>query len=96
MPDSKLFLLTNPLMPGKAECEIEDLFTADLLNLVLGGKTFSRKDKPDKDKHYGKEIFSEYVLANYQSIDFQGFIPLLDALNSIVESDKAVSVSPTP
>lgn len=96
LPDSKLFLLTNPLMPGKAECEIEDLFTADLLNLVLGGKTFSRKDRPDKDKHYGKEIFSEYVLANYQSIDFQGFIPLLDALNSIVESDKAVSVSPTP
>lgn len=96
LPDSKLFLLTNPLMPGKAECEIEDLFTADLLNLVLGGKTFSRKDKPDKDKHYGKEIFSEYVLANYQSIDFQGFIPLLDALNNIVESSKAVSTSPTP
>lgn len=86
LPESKLFLLTNPLVSGKAECEIEDLFSTDLLGLVLGGKTFSRKDKPDKDKHYGKEIFSEYVLTNYQSIDFQGFIPLLDALNSIVES----------
>lgn len=84
LPDSKLFLLTNPLVAEKTECEIEDLFTTDLLNLVLGDKTFSRKDKPDKDKHYGKEIFSEYVLTNYQSIDFQGFIPLLDALNSIV------------
>ena len=88
LPDSTLFLLTNPLIAGKTECEIEDLFAPDLLGLVLGGKTFSRKDKPDKDKHYGKEIFSEYVLANYQSIDFQGFIPLLDALNSIVESCK--------
>ena len=88
LPDSKLFLLTNPLVSGKVECEIEDLFSTDLLGLVLGGKTFSRKDNPDKDKHYGKEIFSEYVLTNYQSIDFQGFIPLLDALNSIVESSK--------
>lgn len=96
LPKSKLFLLTNPLVVGKTECEIEDLFTPDILGLVLGGKTFSRKDKPDKDKHYGKEIFSEYVLANYQSIDFQGFIPLLDALNDIIESGKTVSTAPVP
>lgn len=95
LPDSKLFLLTNPLTTGKTECEIEDLFAPDLLGLVLGGKTFSRKDKPDKDKHYGKDIFSEYVLANYQSIDFRGFIPLLDALNSIVESDKKAAIPGT-
>lgn len=86
LPDSSLFLLTNPLVAGKTECEIEDLFSSDLLGLVLDGKTFSRKDKFDKDKHYGKEVFSEHVLTNYQSIDFHGFIPLLDALNGIVES----------
>lgn len=89
LPDSELFLLTNPLIAGTTECEIEDLFASDLLGLVLGGKTFSRKDKSNKDRHYGKEIFSEYVLAHYQSIDFQGFIPLLDKLNSIVESCKS-------
>lgn len=89
LPDSTLFLLITPLTAGKAECEIEDLFAPDLLGLTLDGKTFSRKDKPNKDKHYGKEIFSEYVLTNYQSIDFQGFIPLLDALNSIVENCKS-------
>ena len=89
LPDSTLFLLITPLTAGKAECEIEDLFAPDLLELTLDGKTFSRKDKPNKDKHYGKEIFSEYVLTNYQSIDFQGFIPLLDALNSIVENCKS-------
>lgn len=88
LPRSKLFLLTNPLADGKAESEIEDLFSKDLLGLVLGGKTFSREDKLDKDKHYGKDIFSTYVLANYQSIDFRGFIPLLDALNSVVENEK--------
>ena len=89
LPDSTLFLLITPLTAGKAECEIEDLFAPDLLGLTLDGKTFSRKDKPNKDKHYGKEIFSEYVLTNYQSIDFQGFIPLLDALNCIVENCKS-------
>lgn len=89
LPDSTLFLLIIPLTAGKAECEIEDLFALDLLGLTLDGKTFSRKDKPNKGKHYGKEIFSEYVLTNYQSIDFQGFIPLLDALNSIVENCKS-------
>ncbi|MGN0735326.1 MAG: retron Ec67 family RNA-directed DNA polymerase/endonuclease [Anaerovoracaceae bacterium] len=88
LPNSKLFLLTNPLVDEKTECEIEDLFSTDLLGLVLGGKTFSRKDKPDKNKHYGKDIFSEYVLANYQFIDFQRFVPLLDTLNSIVKNTK--------
>lgn len=86
LPNSKLFLLTNPLVNGKKECEIEDLFPAELLALELGGKKFCRKDKFDKTKYYGKKIFSQYVLENYQSIDFSGFRPLLDALNRIVAS----------
>lgn len=93
LPESKLFLLTNPLVPGKTESEIEDLFSLELLGLKLGEKTFSRKEKSDQDKHYGKDIFSKYVLANYRSIDFQGFIPLLDALNSIVESSNTLLVT---
>lgn len=48
LPDSKLFLLTNPIGEGRTECEIEDLFLPTQLELVLGGKTFSREDKFDK------------------------------------------------
>ena len=87
LPDSKLFLLTNPLVDGKQECEIEDLFTPELLDLVIDGKSFSRNDKINKKTHYGKEEFSQYVLSNYQSIDFNGFIPLLDALDNIIKNN---------
>ncbi|MCO7137745.1 retron Ec67 family RNA-directed DNA polymerase/endonuclease [[Clostridium] leptum] len=85
LPNSKLFLATNPLIADKEECEIEDLFSEELLALNLDGKTFCRKDKFDNTKYFGKEIFSQYVLANYKRIDFSRFIPLLDAIDSIVE-----------
>lgn len=85
LPNSKLFLATNPLITDKEECEIEDLFPAKLLALNLNGKTFCRKDKFDNTKYFGKEIFSQYVYENYKKIDFSQFIPLLDAIDSIVE-----------
>lgn len=84
IPDSKLFVVTPPLVDGKEECEIEDLFADELLNLSLEGKTFCRKDKFDNSKYFGKEIFSQYVYENYQSIDFSQFIPLLDTIDSII------------
>lgn len=80
IPDSKLFVVTPPLVGSKEECEIEDLFTDELLLLNLEGKTFCRKDKFDNSKYFGKEIFSQYVYENYQKIDFSGFIPLLDVI----------------
>ena len=84
IPDSKLFVVTVPLVNNKEECEIEDLFADELLNLSLNGKTFCRKDKFDNNKYFGKEIFSQYVYENYQKIDFSGFIPLLDAIDAII------------
>lgn len=84
IPDSKLFVVTPPLVRSKEECEIEDLFTDELLKLNLEGKTFCRKDKFDNSKYFGKEIFSQYVYENYQKIDFSGFIPLLDVIDLII------------
>ena len=40
-----LFVVTNHLVNGKEECEIEDLFTEDLLKIEINGKTFDRKGK---------------------------------------------------
>ena len=34
---------------------------------------------------FGKEIFSQYVLNNYQTIDFTGFIPLLNDIREIID-----------
>ena len=54
IPNSKLYVATNPLVGEKKECEIEDLFSPELLNIVLDGKTFCRKDKFDNTKYFGK------------------------------------------
>lgn len=85
---SNVFLFTNPLVEGKDECEIEDLFPQEVLDIELGGKTFSRKKKYDTDKYYGKDIFSKYIYANYAKIDFNGFIPLLTALEKVAKQAK--------
>lgn len=83
LPKSNLYLLTNPLVSGKAECEIEDLFDAKTLGHTINGRSFSRADDYGKEKTYGKDLFSKYVLANFRTIDFSNFRPLLDALNAL-------------
>lgn len=82
--DSKLFVITNKLVSGKSEAEIEDLFSENTLSTEIGGKSFCRKDNFDESKFYGKAFFSKYIYKNYESIDFSNFIPMLDALNNII------------
>lgn len=81
---SNLFLVTNPLIAGETECEIEDLFDESTKNHRIEGKTFSKNDKADKEKHYGKEIFSNYIQSNYRNIDFDNFKPILDNFVRII------------
>lgn len=72
IPESKLFVVTPPLIGDKDKCEVEDLFFDELQGLTLEGKTFCRKDKFDNSKYFGKEIFSQYVYENYKKLIFQG------------------------
>lgn len=82
--NGNVYLLTNPLVDGEKECEIESLFSKETLEHEIKGKKFCPKDHYDTQKYYGKEIFSQYVSSNYEKIDFSKFRPLLDALNSVV------------
>ena len=82
-----LYILTNPLVNGKKECEIEDLFDDVVLSHTIAGKIFSRKET-DNEKYYGKAIFSQYVERQYDSIDFSNFKPMLEDIKSIVGSKK--------
>jgi len=81
--EENIYVLTNPLIGEKLECEIEELFEPEILNKEIGGKKFSRASKIDTKKEYGKEIFSDYVKKNYENIDFSKFIPMLNSLNEI-------------
>lgn len=80
-----LFLLTVPLIKGKDECDIEDLFEEVTLSHKIYGKNFTKKDRFDNSKYYGKEIFSKYVLNNYYNINFNEFRAVLDNINNIIE-----------
>lgn len=79
-----LYLITNPLVKEKKECEIEDLFDDSILNVEINGKTFLRKGDCDK-KHFGKDTFSKYILRNYSDIDFSNFIPILNNISKICD-----------
>ncbi len=84
-PCGNLFLLTNPLVEEKTESEIEHMFTQETRSIELGGKKLSLASNFDNTRYFGKDHFSNYVLANYSTIDFSGFRPLLNALRTILQ-----------
>ncbi|QBP40972.1 hypothetical protein [Paenisporosarcina antarctica] len=79
-----LYLLTVPLIDGKPECDIEDLFESKTLSHKINGKTFSKNDTYDTSKHYGKEIYSKYILNNYADINFKEFRLVLNNIENII------------
>ncbi|WP_414031983.1 retron Ec67 family RNA-directed DNA polymerase/endonuclease [Carnobacterium maltaromaticum] len=79
-----LFVVTNKLLEACEETEMEDLFDPETLAHEIGGKIFSKDG--DSNKHYGKEIFSKFVLKNYENINFENFRSILDNLNKIISN----------
>lgn len=96
LKDSNLYLLTHQLDVGKTEGEIESLFDESILKIELGGKRFNPIEKTfDKDKHFGKDIFSKHIISQYENINFDGFRPMLDRISRIVtECDQRTSDTP--
>lgn len=84
-PDTNLFLITNQLIDRKEESEIEGLFDKSTLGTIIDCKKFTLKDKYDTKQFYGKEIFSKYVINNYEKIDFSNFKCILDNIVSIIK-----------
>ncbi|QUL57308.1 retron Ec67 family RNA-directed DNA polymerase/endonuclease [Paenibacillus tritici] len=80
-----LYLLTIPLIGGKSECDIEDLFEDSVISHKIEGREFTKKDEYDISKYYGKEIFSKYISKNYSSIDFTNFRSILDNIDNIIK-----------
>lgn len=91
--DLNAFLITLPVesIDDKTNIEIENLFNLDKINDELiapnhDGKKFDPKKKNGDNKNkIGKEIFSNYILSNYDSevIDYSNFKPLLDLINEL-------------
>lgn len=75
-PNCKLNLVSVPLPLGKSECELEDLFSEETLNIEIGGRKFSRKDE-NPQKYYNKDIFSKYIFQNYEKLILLALSPYL-------------------
>lgn len=87
---SNLYLQTIPLVNNKDECEIEDLYSEDLLSIKIKGKTFSKKTNENSEYYFGKSRFADFIKNNYSDINFDNFIPLLDCINEIIEGNKQI------
>ncbi|MGM0861950.1 MAG: retron Ec67 family RNA-directed DNA polymerase/endonuclease [Bacillota bacterium] len=88
-----LYLLTVPLVKGKSECDIEDLFDDGALSQIIDGKEFTKENDYDHSKYYGKEIFSKYVESDYSNINFDRFKSILDNMNFIIDTYKKEHVN---
>ena len=69
---------------------IEDFLEPSVRKTILNGKTLNLDEKSfDPKKNYGKTIFAKYVVQRGATkIKFDGYKPLLDAINASIEDYK--------
>jgi len=84
-----LYILALPKV-NNVDTEMEDYFEGSVLAKTLNGKTFNRSNgKLDKNKEYGKDYFSKFVVKKEQeTINFNEFEPLLSEISSIIDNYK--------
>ncbi|QDD62698.1 RNA-directed DNA polymerase [Herbaspirillum seropedicae] len=86
---SNLYVVPTPFGPKNAYTAIEDCFDAATLARPLDGRTFSRDNKHDSSKHYGKKDFATRVVAkNVNTLNFHGFEPLLEQMVAVIKDYK--------
>ena len=88
--NENLYFATMPKAVA-GDVEIEDLYgDAQLQSFTIHGKSyckhFEKSDAYDSFKHYTKKELANYVAANWRTVFFDGFDPLLSSLNTICEN----------
>jgi hypothetical protein len=84
-----LYAVPTPIQPNKTQSKIEDFFDGNTRSTAIDGKTFSEQNDFDPDRHYGKIVFAQKVIApNAATIDFTGFRPLLTNIVAAITQHK--------
>ena len=83
-----LYVATTPLVPEYDQTDIEMLFDEEIQNIEIDGRTLDKSGKKDKEKYFNKEIFSKYIMKNYDNIDFENFKPIFENLKEMIISYK--------
>jgi len=79
-----LYVVKTPEIGAKGTSCIEDLFDSATRNRKLDGKSLSLAKEFDRTSNFGKFDFADRVVSpNVGSIDFDGFIPLLDRIVAV-------------
>lgn len=90
-----LYILPTPLSTDQKESKIEDFFDQPTKAKVISGKTFSDKNEHDDEQHYGKWTFAQQVIVPHaNTIDFSGFLPLLNNISALIQSHAKAAVPP--
>lgn len=80
-----VYMLVTPLVEGYEQTDIEMLFEKEIQEIEIDGRKLDKTGKKDKEKFFNKDIFSHYIMRNYEKISFENFRPMLDDIRSIME-----------
>ncbi|CQH26627.1 Retron-type reverse transcriptase [Yersinia enterocolitica] len=87
--EKNLYVMQTPLQKNQTESEMEDFFTKETLSLKLKNKSFCYKGEFNKNSHYGKNHFAEYVIKpQKKTINFSNFKVIFDIINLICDDYK--------
>jgi RNA-directed DNA polymerase len=91
---SNFYVIPIPMVGG-IDTPIERLFDQTLLEAIFEGKKFDTKNaETDGTKFYGKKVFATKVIApNKATVNFAGFVPLLNAISAAIADYKSKTAS---
>ena len=83
-----MFVVCTPLIGEEKETEIENLLDEELKKYghMTNRKFDGSGKKGKKEGYFNKNEFSQYIAQNYENIDFNNLIPILDSVKSVIEA----------
>ena len=79
------YIMVTPLVNELEYTDIEMLFDNEVQDVEINGRKLDKTGKKDKEKFFNKDIFSHYIMRNYEKINFDNFRLMLDDIRSVVE-----------
>jgi len=91
---SNLYLVLTPRINNDKPSMMENLFDESALNILVDGRKFDPNKDADSITTYGKNTFATKVVQERKTtISFEGFKPLLNRVESVIQYHNRLSAS---
>jgi hypothetical protein len=81
-----MYIVLVPTILNNKKSDMEDCFSEKTLNITVSGRKFNRSNGKNTKVSYSKAVFAqEVVLKKQKQIDFSGFTPLLNRIQSTID-----------